>query len=943
MKYIIFHNSCLDAIESIKSELSSDMDDSTALVFCMHLYKKSISEFKKEYNVNKVIIFNSEQYFTDFFDANYKKLLNECDEIWDYDEKNIEYIKTITKVKIKHHIIYPFIKLNKLDYCDKQYDVLFYGELKPRRAEILNKLKALGVNVCVVNKYGDDLNYYLERSKCLLNIHAYREDTPQEQARLCRVKGNCHIISEKSIKNYYNVDEYEYDRLVDGVVEFLTSYKKRNNGEKLIVTLTSWKKRIQNIPTVLKTILENTKRPDKIVLNLSSKEFSNKEKDLPNEVIDFFDKNKDVCEIFWVDGPNYKNWKKTLPTLHRFQNDCIINIDDDFLYPSDMIETLWAAHLQHPNNPISGNRCNISGKQCQCGCASLVKLEYLDNIFDYATDEVKKMNSDDVFFTYVAAKCGHEFVYCGKDFFTNMTEFNEVDGLHYGVMNETPELSMWNYMTSHYGNVDDKNLLICCHIYHFDIWKNDIEKRLLDFKKRLQFDLYITLTNDIDRKKHIKDIKHIFPNATIEVIENLGEDARNFASCVEWLRKTKKRYDYVLKIHTKHENEWRKNLLDCLIRSDDNFVDNVLYNGFGFYASKKYYKYSDNPLQWNFNGQWLDEERSMINCNTRTTNHFSGTMFWISYDILEKYFINSEKFCQEYFDQPYSVGYTKQHSFELLIGCVSQDCGKKIIVGDYDEKQNGYNLSEVIIDGDVVNKCDSQKDIINISLQPKVIRSLPPKTNKIFMPDVSFEERPDMLALYIGTDFVYPFKGSNVQTVHAEDGSYSIGFKKFIDLVFENKYKWILCMKDTIRFIGNTTVSNKIKQIVNSESNIGIYTPSSLYANQNSPSKRQYKTGYCSVNEISDDMFLVNVSALNGMKDIDFSMCRTGAGFMKYLCSVVKGNGYSIVIDDSICYTKNFINTASDEVIERNSVWLIRENGIDTSILRTPPIKTNIQ
>jgi len=225
------------------------------------------------------------------------------------------------------------------------------------------------------------------------------------------------------------------------------------NNEKIIVTLTTWKLRIGNMPVVLTSILNNTKKPHKIILNLSSEEFPQKEQELPNEVIRFFEEHNDICEIHWVDGPNYKNWKKTLPTLKRYPNDCIVNIDDDFIYPNDMIETLWKSHLDNPNNPISGNNVIVNGMHCQCGCASLVKLEYLDNIFNYATDEVKKMNSDDVFFSYVAKKCGHEFVYCGKEFFTNMPSFNETLPLHTTDerIHGNPVLEMYNYMINKYG------------------------------------------------------------------------------------------------------------------------------------------------------------------------------------------------------------------------------------------------------------------------------------------------------------------------------------------------------------------------------------------------------------------------------------------------------------------------------------------------------------
>ena len=54
----------------------------------------------------------------------------------------------------------------------------------------------------------------------------------------------------------------------------------------IIVSLTSWPKRIFNVPIVLKNILNGTLKPDYIELNLYSEEFSNKEDDLPKELLE---------------------------------------------------------------------------------------------------------------------------------------------------------------------------------------------------------------------------------------------------------------------------------------------------------------------------------------------------------------------------------------------------------------------------------------------------------------------------------------------------------------------------------------------------------------------------------------------------------------------------------------------------------------------------------
>ena len=77
----------------------------------------------------------------------------------------------------------------------------------------------------------------------------------------------------------------------------------------------------------------------------------------------------------------------------------------------------------------------------------------MDNVFEYATDEVQKMHSDDVFFTYVAAKAGNPYMYCGKEYFLNMKTYGEVDALSNNSSAFNSLNVMWNYLVKHYGEI----------------------------------------------------------------------------------------------------------------------------------------------------------------------------------------------------------------------------------------------------------------------------------------------------------------------------------------------------------------------------------------------------------------------------------------------------------------------------------------------------------
>ena len=197
--------------------------------------------------------------------------------------------------------------------------------------------------------------------------------------------------------------------------------------EKIIITMTSWSKRLTNIPCVLDTIFNQTIKPDNIVINLSSEEFPNKENDIPNNVLEYI-KNHNNIIINWV-GKNIKSWKKTIPTFNLFPNDVIITIDDDKLYPSNFIEFLWNKHLEYPNNPITIDAWKWpNGFWQHCGQASLEKKDFYDNDIDkWLLTEITNFADEDSFMTFMAVKHGNPFISAGK---IQLIDYNNDDGIN---------------------------------------------------------------------------------------------------------------------------------------------------------------------------------------------------------------------------------------------------------------------------------------------------------------------------------------------------------------------------------------------------------------------------------------------------------------------------------------------------------------------------------
>ncbi len=185
--------------------------------------------------------------------------------------------------------------------------------------------------------------------------------------------------------------------------------------EKVIVSLTSWRARLKNLPVVIDSILKQTRKPDVIVLNLSSDELYFR---LPNDIAEYLTANN--VEVNWV-KENVGVWKKFLPTLELYPDDLIIAIDDDYVYPKGMIADFLRVHKKHPNSPISGNRYWRAGVKCHCGCASLVKAEFLKGYEKYLTKETYlQCTSSDMFYTKISALNGYFYEETKGEYFTNM-------------------------------------------------------------------------------------------------------------------------------------------------------------------------------------------------------------------------------------------------------------------------------------------------------------------------------------------------------------------------------------------------------------------------------------------------------------------------------------------------------------------------------------------
>ena len=125
------------------------------------------------------------------------------------------------------------------------------------------------------------------------------------------------------------------------------------NGEKAIISLTSWKARINTVGKTLYSLLKMCPGFH-IVLVLSEEEFPKKEEELPEELMLFVD--NDLIEILWV-YKNYKAFKKVLFTMDKYRDVTVISADDDCIYLKNYAEKWYNEWLKNKKSII----CNGIG------------------------------------------------------------------------------------------------------------------------------------------------------------------------------------------------------------------------------------------------------------------------------------------------------------------------------------------------------------------------------------------------------------------------------------------------------------------------------------------------------------------------------------------------------------------------------------------------------
>ena len=123
------------------------------------------------------IILNTEQLSSVYqqWNRNVLALFSAGFEVWDYSDRNIEYLKSFGVADVKKLGLGYQSQLHRLQpAAERDVDVLFYGSMNDRRAKILDALRERGLAVkTLFGVYAEQRDAWISRSRLVLNHHFY--------------------------------------------------------------------------------------------------------------------------------------------------------------------------------------------------------------------------------------------------------------------------------------------------------------------------------------------------------------------------------------------------------------------------------------------------------------------------------------------------------------------------------------------------------------------------------------------------------------------------------------------------------------------------------------------------------------------------------------------------------------------------------------------------
>lgn len=133
-------------------------------------------------------------------------------------------------------------------------------------------------------------------------------------------------------------------------VHIIRPYKKSLNpyqgAPKVIVSLTTYGRRIKKVHYTIISLLRQSYKPDMVILWLDNDNWN--DMNLPKSLLKL---KKEGLSIKYC--ADLKSYKKLIPALQEYPDSIIITCDDDIYYKKNMLQKLMEAHEKWPDKVIA--------------------------------------------------------------------------------------------------------------------------------------------------------------------------------------------------------------------------------------------------------------------------------------------------------------------------------------------------------------------------------------------------------------------------------------------------------------------------------------------------------------------------------------------------------------------------------------------------------------
>ncbi len=273
-----------------------------------------------------------------------QKIITVPNSIYYYRVNNSSIVKSTQSIQKQHDSysakskIIEFYKENSLNLSKKNRNLtkyIYYFLKTP----ILKVKEYEGVETALLFGF---LPIFKRKSK----KYYYKFKSARKMFFLRHLDSHIYINFFKIHLGFKTKDKFQYKK----AQEFGLNTEKRN--PQIIVSLTSFPARINMVYRTINTLLNQTLKPDRLILWLAKEQF--KDNEIPKNLSDLqqFGLEIKFCE-------DLRSYKKLIPALREFPNDIIITADDDLYYQNDWLESLYSAYLKNPSCIYTRRACEV--------------------------------------------------------------------------------------------------------------------------------------------------------------------------------------------------------------------------------------------------------------------------------------------------------------------------------------------------------------------------------------------------------------------------------------------------------------------------------------------------------------------------------------------------------------------------------------------------------